>query len=736
MDIKRITIPLFFALMSLFPHASFAQRVAYAKMSPTVRQLSMQSRQASAKGGIPDTPSHVLTLMKVKGDISSMLSSYGCTTWATFDDILMVSIPVNNLVQVASQPRVVRIEAKSADRLLNDVTARQINVTQVHEGHLLPQAFTGKGVIMGIQDIGFDLTHPNFYSPDMQTYRIKSFWDMLSTDTIGSQLPVGRDYTDETSILAYAHSRDSQLTGHGTHTLGTAAGSGYGTRYSGMAYGSDICLVCNAISDNKELIADSDKEKYDGVSSILGFKYIFDYADAVGKPCVISFSEGSHADLYGDNMLYDEVLGKLVGPGRIIVASAGNTNQNATYIHKPRGNEVAGSFMEIWGNQLYLMAQSDRDFTARMVVYGSERDTISISSAWLCQQADSLACQTITVDGRDYRFDVGAYPSCYDPDRLVVEYSITGPDHIGMNSVCPFSIEFLGEDADIEAYSIVGALVTRSVNPSLSQGERSHDINYPASSPYVIAVGATAYTTGYINANGDAMHYDYGSGGVKADFSSVGPTLDGRIKPDVMAPGTNVTSSGNSYFFEQNPDSREWNDIVEQFSHNGRTYCWKADTGTSMSSPAVGGAIALWLEARPDLTREQIIDVLARTCTRPDESMEYPNNLYGYGQIDVYRGLLYLLGIDGIDDISDHQPDGVAFSMTGNKSFRIDFARPLSSDAQVKVYSTAGQLLHTAIVTAGMQTTHIALPQSVKGVVAVQVAGDSPATTGSTLMRF
>ena len=171
---------------------------------------------------------------------------------------------------------------------------------------------------------------------------------MLSTDTIGSRMPVGRDYTDETSILAYAHSRDSQLTGHGTHTLGTAAGTGCGTPYKGMAYDSDICLVCNAITDNSELIAESDEAKYDGVSSLLGFKYIFDYADSVGKPCVISFSEGSHADLYGDNMLYDEVLGRMVGPGRIIVASAGNTNQNATYIRKPQGEDRAGAFLEIW----------------------------------------------------------------------------------------------------------------------------------------------------------------------------------------------------------------------------------------------------------------------------------------------------------------------------------------------------------------------------------------------------
>ena len=721
MNVKRLFLPLFLSLMPFFAPASFAQRGALVKMSPTVRMLSLQGRQSLAKGGIPEKSPRVMTLVKVRGDVSSILASYGCTTQAAFGDILAVSIPTGSLLHVASLPQVVRMEARPSEHLLNDVTMRHTDAMPVHEGLCLPQTFTGRGVVMGIQDIGFDLTHPNFYSSDMQTYRIKSFWDMLSTDTIGSRMPVGRDYTDETSILAYAHSRDSQLTGHGTHTLGTAAGTGCGTQYKGMAYDSDICLVCNAITDNSELIADSDKVKYDGVSSLLGFKYIFDYADSVGKPCVISFSEGSHADLYGDNMLYDEVLGRMVGPGRIIVASAGNTNQNATYMHKPQGEDRAGAFLEIWGNQFYIMAQADRDFTARMVIHGSERDTVSIASSWLCQQPDSLAEQTLTVDGRDYKVTSGAYPSCYDPSRLVVEYLIEGPDHMGMASVCPFSIEFLGRDADVEAYSIKGNLVTRSADPSLCQGECSHDINFPASSPHVIAVGATAYTTGYTNADGDVMNYDYGHGGVKASFSSVGPTLDGRLKPDVMAPGTNVVSSGNSYFFELNPDSREQSDIVERFEHAGRTYCWKADTGTSMSAPAVGGAIALWLEARPDLTREEIMDVFAHTCTRPDESLAYPNNQYGYGQIDVYRGLLYLLGIDGIDDISCRQSREAKFCVVGDRSFRLDFTSPLQSDVQVKVYSASGMLLHVESVAAGSQSAVVTLPEKVKGAVIMKI---------------
>jgi subtilisin family serine protease len=85
---------------------------------------------------------------------------------------------------------------------------------------------TGKGVVMGIQDIGFDLTHPNFYDSTATKYRIKRLWDQLSVDTFGSRFYVGKDYTSKRVLLRYAHSRDGESQTHGTHTLGIAAGSG------------------------------------------------------------------------------------------------------------------------------------------------------------------------------------------------------------------------------------------------------------------------------------------------------------------------------------------------------------------------------------------------------------------------------------------------------------------------------------------------------------------------------
>jgi len=58
-----------------------------------------------------------------------------------------------------------------------------------------------------------------------------------------------------------------------------------------------------------------------------------------------------------------------------------------------------------------------------------------------------------------------------------------------------------------------------------------------------------------------------------------------------------------------------------------------------MSAPVVAGAIALWLQADPTLTSADCLEIFSKTCTHYDTSLSYPNNLYGYGQIDVAAGL-------------------------------------------------------------------------------------------------
>lgn len=75
-----------------------------------------------------------------------------------------------------------------------------------------------------------------------------------------------------------------------------------------------------------------------------------------------------------------------------------------------------------------------------------------------------------------------------------------------------------------------------------------------------------------------------------------------------------------------------------------------------MAAPVVTGAIALWLQADPRLTPADCLDIFSKTCTHYDTSLAYPNNLYGYGQIDVEAGLREVLRrkAAGIREVDGH----------------------------------------------------------------------------------
>jgi hypothetical protein len=248
-------------------------------------------------------------------------------------------------------------------------------------------------------------------------------------------------------------------------------------------------------------------------------------------------------------------------------------------------------------------------------------------------------------------------------------------------------------------------------------------------------VGSTTYRTGFVNYRGEYVDQNWSSGGHRGRFSSVGPTVLGIIKPDVLAPGANVISSMSSYFLESPGSSEELRFLIETMERNGRVYGWEAQSGTSMSSPAVGGAIALWLQAKPTLTFNEIIDVFAHTCRHTSDATEWPNIYEGWGEIDVYRGLLYLLGIDGISTISVFQPERLSFRVTaeGNLVIVSDISR--DNDVTLSVYSTSGAKMFTTRVSRGSGDVEINLSHLPHGLFVVQIDSSDPRLKGSTIIR-
>ena len=642
---NRLIVFLLFIFASL---GIIAQRPRYEKMSPFVRE-AMASALATKQFTRSQSDDRLLTaFVRIDGNAAEVLRLYGCKELARVGDISIAAIPLRNLGALSCGRQVKRIETGRRCSIQMDTTRLVVNAEKVYTGEGLSQSYTGHGVVVGVQDIGFDLTHPNFYSADMSRYRIKALWDQLSRDTIGSTLYVGRDYVGRDALLELEHPIDGDTQTHGTHTAGIAAGSGAEgdgvvSPYRGMACDADLVLVDNA-ADNASLIDPKDYYKFTYATDALGFKYIFDYAERMHQPCVINFSEGSSQDFHGYDQLYYELLAKLIGPGRIIVSSAGNDGARNSYIHKNIGKERAGAF--IMGNEkrFSCTAKSKQAFTFRVSVYDNvaSPQIVDISTVNVCNAQDSLLTDSLLVGGKKYIWRVLAYPNSYDTSETAYDFQISSPSKLGDSP--QVSLQVMGRDADIELYRMSGYMFPHSLDPVLDAGDCRYTIFSPSSSPDVICVGSTSYRTQFVNYLGEKKVYDSGQKGIRSSFSAMGPTLDGRIKPDVMAPGQNIISSYSTFFINnpKNVNASVKSDVCH-FEYNGRSYAWNANAGTSMSAPVVTGAIALWLQADPTLTPADCLEIFAKTCSHYDTSLSYPNNLYGYGQIDVAAGLREVL---------------------------------------------------------------------------------------------
>jgi hypothetical protein len=165
-------------------------------------------------------------------------------------------------------------------------------------------------------------------------------------------------------------------------------------------------------------------------------------------------------------------------------------------------------------------------------------------------------------------------------------------------------------------------------------GDPFYGIQQPACGHSVIAVGA--YSSEYINPVGTEV------GGTLANFSTYGPTLDERLKPNVSAPGVSVESSLSS--FRDGGYS-----ITSTVEFDGTEYEFARLSGTSMSGPAVAGVVALMLEANPELTPADIRSILESTAREDEDTGTLPaigDHVWGHGKVNAAQAVLAALTWD------------------------------------------------------------------------------------------
>ena len=745
---KRFSPAWLLATLLMLPVISApARKGLSSKLSPFLQRMLLEHRGSPSAavmrsaGSSPQAKTLVFVCAdEQRGD--SLLQSYSGTVYDQRGDLFIVLLPVDSLERVAGSPMVKRLEASAPCTLQMDTTRTIVAADAVHEGRRLPQAFDGEGVVVGVMDIGFDLTHPNFLDVDGRL-RIRSLWDMLAADTMATgRLPMGRTYTDAASLAAVQHTADGLTETHGTHTAGIAAGSGYGSAYRGMAPGSDLCLVCNAVNSNVTLVDSLQRYLFTTAADALGFKYLFDYAQSQGKPCVASFSEGYMSDTWRQDSLYSTYLSRLVGPGRILVASAGNQGGFLSYLPKTRGLLRASSVINMIGQQgkLHLLADAPLEF--KVATIDSLGGSLHAVSFRIDPQDDtSLFTDSMTLhaDRQTWlRLSLQRLPVCHGGAAVWELQMETNAS--GLYSSPRTALTLKGSDAEASLWT--GGFNLLFVNaedrPGYKDAEAGRCMLYPGAFESVIAVGATIHRTGFTNYRG--IYKDYSqkgrNDGVRAGYSSMGPTIDGRIKPDVMAPGSNIVSSYNSFYLEANPDVSDTDSDVERFTYHGRTYAWNSNTGTSMSTPVVAGAIALWLQACPDLSPTDILDLIRLTSRHPEDELDYPNNQYGHGEINAYLGLLHLLGIDAIEGISGTPVGGVRFDLSDG-ALHLQFERAPRQKFRLRFFDLQGRCLTDRLLS-GSDTVSYRFPLPVlpAGVYAVQIDSREPGMSGSQLLRL
>lgn len=510
----------------------------------------------------------------------------------------------------------------------------------------IPQPFAGKGVIIGIVDVGFETSHPTFFDTMGQNYRVSRYWNQM--DPSGSApngFHYGTLYTRADQIQAQ---RDYSHT-HGTHVAGIAGGSGFGFTgrpYSGVAYESELVFV-NIAYKNDQIPEGARGDFLVANPSIIdAVAYIFAYADSVQKPAVVNLSWGMHTGPHDGSSLFDQGIDALTGAGKIYVGAAGNDGWSNLHLSHQftkadtiktvateRFRLSAGQenvWIDTWLNQPGNFGVSISIIDSNLNVY--------YKSPFVYAAQDSITTQTIFTTQDTLAF------------TLVCQRAFTGNGHpnILMNISHQqtenswIMLEFTANQGTLHAWNsgqadrwTSGGFQAGPFRDRPADGFTAGDNLFTVgenggTGKRTISVGAISAHDAYQNFKGETRFTGTGRG-LLAGFSSKGTTVDGRVKPDVCAPGVEVFSAYN-----RDAVDPEGSEIVAKMQFMGQERLYAAASGTSMAAPFVCGVVALMLQIDPTLTPEKTASILHQSTFYSPDAGSLPNIHWGYGPLDAY----------------------------------------------------------------------------------------------------
>lgn len=518
-----------------------------------------------------------------------------------------VELPTDSLESLSRLPGIDRVESPPRrTRHALDASRQRIQAEPVHLGTGLAQAHRGTKALVGIVDIGFDLNHYAFQD-SLGSSRIIRVWDMANTTgKPPSGFTTGTLFSTPQSIRDLG--RTKTVSNHGTHVAGLAAGREWAPagEWWGVADDARIALVdcgegCKRLND--------------------GIKYLFQLGDSLGLPVAVNMSWGT---LNGprNGTSSDCIVAKgMVGPGKILIASAGNSGGKKGHASRSFRGDTArfalqvsagtqtlstGQVRDMFFNEVEFWGDSGRTYQAWVEVL-DESDSVLATTAPLSVGSSRSTWTTVNdrkLFGSDTVWTTGNLERRSGQGGLRLSVSTNRPKS-QLRMVVTAATGTIHGWIWEEGLEFVSPGSTRC--PTCVVPDNVNTISDKATCPAVIAVAATSGRTGTI-----------------ASFSSRGPGLAKVVKPDVAAPGVDIVSSLNS------------GGPAATVTVRSGTFSWGPMSGTSMSAPLVTGAVALLLEHAPRLTSDSVLALLKRSgpSHSPDTGWAALNVLKLFQQVD------------------------------------------------------------------------------------------------------
>lgn len=475
------------------------------------------------------------------------------------------------------------------------------NISQIQANPSL--ALFGTGVLIGIIDTGVDYTHPAFKRSD-NTSRIVSIWDQTIQDGYPPEgFTYGTEYDNQ--ILNLALRTEEPLTivpstdtnGHGTAIASIAAGSpDPENSFTGVVPQSQLVVVkLKEAKQNLRRIFSVPEGVvcFQETDIILGIRYVLNVAQRLRRPVVILIAVGSSMSGHegvGATSSYIDYLSQLSNVN--VVVSAGNEgNKNRHFYGNVRAAPYVQEFeLKISANDPFFSFQIWPDIQARLAVQiiapTGEMTSLIYPSIGTCVNHQFVFSQTeMWVNNILLEEENGS--------QLILirfAHASEGIWRVRVNGIDqnPFSYN---------SWLPSGDMISNETFFLLSTPETT--ITAPGNADHVLTVTA----------------YDQVTGSIIID-SSRGYTRGGRVKPDVAAPGSMVPCAvpGGGY---------------------------ASLTGTGAAAAHASGAVAMvfeWAVVRGNytsLTGKDVNSLIIRGATR-NPIYAYPNNIWGYGKLNMY----------------------------------------------------------------------------------------------------